>query len=86
MLRMVGGPPRWTILLALGLAIIAPFYLGAFWLQRYYLSGELTPQGNLAERMRAGGCGIPAFFTATGVGTQVAEGGLPGGTTPAPRR
>ncbi len=48
---------------------------------RQYLSGELevelTPQGTLAERMRAGGCGIPAFFTATGVGTQVAEGGLP---------
>jgi 3-oxoacid CoA-transferase subunit A len=38
---------------------------------------ELTPQGTLAERLRAGGAGIPAFFTATGVGTQVAEGGLP---------
>src|SRR6476661_970557 len=49
--------------------------------ERQYLSGELevelTPQGTLAERLRAGGCGIPAFFTATGVGTQVAEGGLP---------
>lgn len=48
---------------------------------RQYLSGELevelTPQGTLAERMRAGGCGIPAFFTATGGGTQVADGGLP---------
>ena len=48
---------------------------------RQYLSGELevelTPQGTLAERLRAGGCGIPAFFTATGGGTQVAEGGLP---------
>ncbi|NPC98220.1 CoA transferase subunit A [Nocardioides sp. zg-DK7169] len=48
---------------------------------RQYLSGELevelNPQGTLAERMRAGGTGIPAFFTATGVGTQVAEGGLP---------
>jgi 3-oxoacid CoA-transferase subunit A len=48
---------------------------------RQYLSGELelelTPQGTLAERMRAGGSAIPAFFTATGVGTQVAEGGLP---------
>ncbi len=48
---------------------------------RQYLSGELevelTPQGTLAERMRAGGTGIPAFFTATGVGTQVADGGLP---------
>jgi 3-oxoacid CoA-transferase subunit A len=48
---------------------------------RQYLAGELevelTPQGTLAERLRAGGSGIPAFFTATGVGTQVAEGGLP---------
>src|SRR4029078_129382 len=40
------------------------------------LAGEVTPQGTLAERMRAGGSGIPAFFTATGGGTQVAEGGL----------
>ncbi|WP_323754150.1 CoA transferase subunit A [Marinobacter sp.] len=38
------------------------------------LEVELTPQGNLAERVRAGGAGIPAFFTATGYGTQVAEG------------
>lgn len=48
---------------------------------RQYLAGELevelTPQGTLAERLRAGGSGIPAFFTATGVGTQIAEGGLP---------
>lgn len=48
---------------------------------RRYLSGELelelTPQGSLAERMRAGGAGIPAFFTASGVGTLVSEGGLP---------
>ena len=48
---------------------------------RQYLAGELevelTPQGTLAERMRAGGSGIAAFYTATGVGTQVAEGGLP---------
>ena len=48
---------------------------------RQYLAGELevelTPQGTLAERMRAGGTGIAAFFTPTGVGTQVAEGGLP---------
>lgn len=46
-----------------------------------YLAGELevelTPQGTLAERMRAGDAGIAAFFTATGVGTQVADGGLP---------
>lgn len=38
------------------------------------LEVELTPQGTLAERMRAGGAGIPAFFTATGVGTPIAEG------------
>ena len=48
---------------------------------RQFLSGEvtveLTPQGTLAERMRAGGSGIGAFFTPTGVGTLVAEGGLP---------
>lgn len=48
---------------------------------RQFLAGELevelTPQGTLAERLRAGGSGIPAFYTATGVGTQVAEGGLP---------
>ena len=46
--------------------------------ERQYLAGELelefNPQGTLAERIRAGGAGIPAFFTATGVGTQVAEG------------
>jgi 3-oxoacid CoA-transferase subunit A len=46
--------------------------------ERQYLSGELelefTPQGTLAERMRAGGAGIPAFFTKTGYGTIVAEG------------
>ena len=46
--------------------------------ERQYLAGELelefTPQGTLAERMRAGGAGIPAFFTKTGVGTVVAEG------------
>ena len=46
--------------------------------ERQYLSGELevefSPQGTLAERMRAGGAGIPGFFTKTGVGTLVAEG------------
>ena len=45
---------------------------------RQYLSGELelefNPQGTLAERMRAGGVGIPGFYTKTGVGTQIAEG------------
>jgi 3-oxoacid CoA-transferase subunit A len=48
---------------------------------RQYLAGELevelTPQGTLAERLRAGGSGIPAFYTATGVGTQISDGGLP---------
>ena len=45
---------------------------------RQYLSGELeiefNPQGTLAERMRAGGCGIPGFYTKTGVGTVIADG------------
>ncbi|RJK95362.1 CoA transferase subunit A [Vallicoccus soli] len=49
--------------------------------ERQYLSGELEvelcPQGTLAERLRAGGVGVPAFYTPAGVGTQVAEGGLP---------
>jgi 3-oxoacid CoA-transferase subunit A len=48
---------------------------------RQYLAGELelelTPQGSLAERLRAGGAGIPAFYTKAGVGTMVADGGLP---------
>ncbi len=46
--------------------------------ERQYLAGELevelTPQGTLAEKLRAGGAGIPAFYTATGVGTLVSEG------------
>lgn len=49
--------------------------------ERQYLRGELEveliPQGTLAEKLRAGGSGIPAFFTATGVGSQVSAGGLP---------
>ncbi len=49
--------------------------------ERQYLHGELemelVPQGTLAERLRAGGCGIPAFYTPAGVRTQVAQGGLP---------
>jgi 3-oxoacid CoA-transferase subunit A len=49
--------------------------------ERQFLAGELevelTPQGTLAEKLRAGGAGIPAFFTATGVGTQIADGGVP---------
>jgi 3-oxoacid CoA-transferase subunit A len=48
---------------------------------RQYLAGELevelTPQGTLAERLRAGGSGIPAFYTPAGVGTLIADGGLP---------
>lgn len=48
---------------------------------RQYLGGELevelTPQGTLAERLRAGGAGIPAFFTPAGVGSPVSDGGLP---------
>jgi 3-oxoacid CoA-transferase subunit A len=48
---------------------------------RQYLQGELevelVPQGTLSERLRAGGCGIPAFYTPAGVGTLVADGGLP---------
>lgn len=48
---------------------------------RQYLEGavevELTPQGTLAERLRAGGAGIAAFYTPTGVGTMVADGGVP---------
>ena len=49
--------------------------------ERQFLTGELevelVPQGSLAERLRAGGAGIPAFYTPAGVGTLVAEGGLP---------
>jgi 3-oxoacid CoA-transferase subunit A len=49
--------------------------------ERQYLSGELevelTPQGTLAERLRAGGAGIPAFYTPTGAHTAISDGGLP---------
>ncbi len=49
--------------------------------ERQFLHGELEveliPQGTLAERLRAGGAGIPAFYTPAGVGTQVADGGMP---------
>src|SRR3954468_22440998 len=49
--------------------------------ERQYLTGELeverTPQGTLAERIRAGGAGIPAFYTPTGVHTAISDGGLP---------
>jgi 3-oxoacid CoA-transferase subunit A len=60
---------------------ISSFVGGNKELARLYLTGELevelTPQGTLAERLRAGGTGIPAFYTPTGVGTMVAEGGIP---------
>src|SRR4051794_30612553 len=60
---------------------ISSFVGGNKELARLYLTGQmevkLTPQGTLAERLRAGGTGIPAFFTPTGVGTLVADGGIP---------
>nr|WP_280661285.1 3-oxoacid CoA-transferase subunit B [Geodermatophilus sp. DF01_2] len=60
---------------------ISSFVGGNKELARLYLSGqlsvELTPQGTLAERLRTGGAGIPAFYTPTGVGTMVADGGIP---------
>ncbi|MFD9124259.1 CoA transferase subunit A [Kitasatospora sp. NPDC059571] len=71
------------VLLAAGrIARVTASYVGSNKeFARQYLSGELelelVPQGTLAERMRSGGCGIPAFFTPAGVGTQVADGGLP---------
>ncbi|MGN6388981.1 MAG: CoA transferase subunit A [Burkholderiaceae bacterium] len=58
--------------------MIAPYVGENKEFERQYLAGELqlefTPQGTLAEKLRAGGAGIPAFFTRTGVGTIVAEG------------
>ncbi|MFW3168555.1 CoA transferase subunit A [Geodermatophilus sp. CPCC 206100] len=60
---------------------ISSFVGGSKEVARRYLNGqlevELTPQGTLAERLRAGGSGIPAFYTPTGVGTMVADGGIP---------
>src|SRR3954451_14123044 len=60
---------------------ISSFVGGNKELARLYLSGELevelTPQGTRAERLRAGGIGVPAFYTPTGVGTMVADGGIP---------
>ncbi|PPK71384.1 CoA transferase subunit A [Actinokineospora auranticolor] len=72
-----------AVLLAAGrIARVTGSYIGTnAEFARQYLAGELEveliPQGTLAERLRAGGCGIPAFYTPAGVGTQVAEGGLP---------
>ncbi|MFI1761180.1 CoA transferase subunit A [Streptomyces sp. NPDC020800] len=72
-----------AVLLAAGrIARVTGSYIGANKeFSRQYLAGELEveliPQGTLAERLRAGGAGIPAFYTPAGVGTQIAEGGLP---------
>jgi 3-oxoacid CoA-transferase subunit A len=61
--------------------VVASYLGGNKEFERQFLFGELevelTPQGTLAEKLRAGGAGIPAFFTATGVGTQIADGGVP---------
>lgn len=61
--------------------VVASYIGGNREFARQYLAGELelelTPQGTLAERLRAGGMGIPAFYTPTGAGTLVAEGGMP---------
>src|ERR1700761_1096459 len=69
----------WTLLNSRQIKKMISSYVGENKLfEQLYLSGELelefNPQGTLAERIRAGGAGIPAFFTKTGVGTQVAEG------------
>ena len=69
----------WTLLANGQIAKMISSYIGENKLfEQLYLDGklelELVPQGTLAERIRAGGAGIPAFFTATGVGTVVAEG------------
>ncbi|MGC9498854.1 CoA transferase subunit A [Streptomyces sp. WG7] len=72
-----------AVLLAAGrIARVTGSYIGANKeFARQYLAGELEvemiPQGTLAERLRAGGAGVPAFYTPAGVGTQVADGGLP---------
>ncbi len=69
----------WTLLESRQIAKMIASYVGENKLfERQYLDGdlelELNPQGTLAERIRAGGAGIPAFYTRTGVGTVVAEG------------
>ncbi|MFF3403716.1 CoA transferase subunit A [Streptomyces sp. NPDC002659] len=78
----VDGAGLGTLLAAGRIARVTGSYIGENKeFARQYLGGELevelVPQGTLAERLRAGGCGIPAFFTPAGVGTQVADGGLP---------
>jgi acyl CoA:acetate/3-ketoacid CoA transferase alpha subunit len=77
-----GGRWRPASLAAGRIARVTGSYIGANKeFARQYLAGEqeveLIPQGTLAERLRAGGAGIPAFYTPAGVGTQVAEGGPP---------
>src|ERR1700749_4697987 len=69
----------WTLLNSRQVRKMISSYVGENKLfEQLYLSGELelelNPQGTLAERIRAGGAGIPAFYTKTGVGTVVAEG------------
>ena len=69
----------WMLLESRQIAKMISSYVGENKLfEQQYLSGELelelTPQGTLAERIRAGGAGIPAFYTKTGVGTVVAKG------------
>ena len=71
-----------VLLAARRIARVTGSYIGANKeFARQYLAGELevelVPQGTLAERLRAGGAGIPAFYTPAGVGTQVERGGLP---------
>ncbi|MFZ3567003.1 CoA transferase subunit A [Streptomyces sp. BH097] len=72
-----------AVLLTAGrIARVTGSYIGANKeFARQYLAGEIEvemiPQGTLAERLRSGGAGIPAFYTPAGVGTQVADGGLP---------
>ncbi|WP_327293885.1 MULTISPECIES: CoA transferase subunit A [unclassified Streptomyces] len=78
----VDGGGLGTLLAAGRIARVTGSYVGENKeFARRYLGGELelelAPQGTLAERLRAGGCGIPAFFTPAGVGTLVADGGLP---------
>src|SRR5438105_1965927 len=73
------GYGLWMLLNAGQIKKMVSSYIGENKLfEKLYLSGdlelELNPQGTLAERIRAGGAGIPAFFTKTGVGTVVAEG------------
>jgi 3-oxoacid CoA-transferase subunit A len=75
----IDGAGLGTLLAAGRIARVKASYVGENKeFERQYLAGELelefTPQGTLAEKLRAGGAGIPAFFTKTGVGTIVAEG------------